>query len=357
MAQSERRVSKRKLLDRLTYIDIAGGNGGVVTDVSEGGLGFRVIAPIEKAAAVRFVLSGHSTGIEGAGNVAWIDDSRKIGGLTFTEFPEEIREQVRNWPLLTQLPLEPFAGVRTPAGTRAPALHYGVPYTPEQAAVDDAATVDGAAAVDNGGSYYKQYFPDDDSQMDALGKRSQLLRVIGISSLAAVLAVLFYFTYRDAQKSPAHPTPAGPSQQSAATTPPASSNSSSQVAPPRNAAGKPDLGSATLPRGSAESRAAGEPTPSNAGRLAPQDTPVLHESEADESLILVVQVAAVAQQADAYQILSALQQKHFSAFISPPVNDTLYRVQLGPYQTPEDARASVTALEKAGYKPFIVISK
>jgi cell division septation protein DedD len=61
----------------------------------------------------------------------------------------------------------------------------------------------------------------------------------------------------------------------------------------------------------------------------------------------------VTQEADAYRVLDALRQKNFVAFISQPVNDGFYRVQLGPYETHKAARASVEALEQAGYKPFV----
>lgn len=353
MEQQDRRRSERKTLGRLTYMDITGGNGGVVTDVSEGGLGFRAVAPIEKTATVRFVLSGHSNAVEGAGNVVWTDDSRRTGGLSFTEFPAEIREQIRHWPLLTQLPLEPFAG-RTV--NKAPALHYGVPYAP------------GAAPESTTGNYYKQYFPDGGSSESvvAVGTRGRLLRIIGISGLALAAGMLGYVSYRQAQRRPANPNPGAPQQQvfgiesrsdsGGSITPGESSNSSDGIAPLQGSGGRPGAGGEALPNVPAPVNAKSAGPPSNA-RLAPQNAPVLHESEADQPLILVVQVAAVAQEPDAYQILNALQKKHFSAFISPPVNDALYRVQLGPYQTPEAARASVAALEKAGYKPFIVISR
>ena len=65
MAQLERRLTRRKLLERLTYIDMPGGNGGIITDVSEGGLGFHVVSPLEATGSVHFLLSGGSNRIGG----------------------------------------------------------------------------------------------------------------------------------------------------------------------------------------------------------------------------------------------------------------------------------------------------
>ena len=334
MAQAERRRSERKALDQLTYIDIAGGNGGVVTDICEDGLGFRAIAPIAKAEAVQFVLSWHSAGIQGAGNVVWTDETRRVGGLSFTEFPEEIREQIRRRPARRQLPAEPSTEGRSPD------LHYGDPYTP--GVIPDAAP----------GSYYREYFPESTEEDRAPGEPSPLLKTIKVSLVAVMIVVAAFLAFRASQK-PATSNAASAQQQAAKTSAPTASSNSPAIGLSQSGA---QTGS-EAPSVSSAANSSAAPSNSNAAQAGLNQPSVRHEVEAEQPMILVVQVAAVPQEADAYKILNALKQKHFNAFISPPVNDQLFRVQLGPYQTPEDARASVAALEKAGFKPFMVISR
>ena len=54
MIQSERRLSIRKPLERLAYISLPFNNGGIVLDVSEGGVGFHAIAPVEVDGPIHF---------------------------------------------------------------------------------------------------------------------------------------------------------------------------------------------------------------------------------------------------------------------------------------------------------------
>lgn len=335
MAQPERRLSKRKVLERLTYIDMPGGNGGVVTDVSEGGLGFHVASPLGKIGPVHFLLSGHSNRIAGTGNVVWTDHKGRTGGLSFTEFPDEIREQIRSWPFRMNLRLEPVGG----AGTLA---------------ADDLSNAAELADSAAGENYYRQYFPEVASPESTAGKHNRVLKAIGISGLAGMVGVLSYFCYREARKWEGSSKTGGPAQHTSETIMPGTiSNPSSEIALLQDAAERSDIGSATLPRIGASPNAADAPGYSNEAPPAPPVIPVQHQAAANEPEILFVQVGAVTQEADAYRLFDELRQKKFTAFISPPVNDGFYRVQLGPYQTLEAARASLKALEEAGYKPFI----
>jgi cell division septation protein DedD len=330
--QQERRGSSRKGLELLTYIDMPGGNGGIVTDISEGGLGFHVVSPLGSLGLVHFLLSGSSNRIAGAGNVVWTDERGKSGGLEFTELPAEIRAQIRDWPFRTNLRLQLSNGERPDfEGISAP---------------------EGAAAE---GSRHEADFSGLPLPEDRLGKRSRLLKTIGISSLAGMVGVLSYFYYRDSWKWPGELKTGGSSEQSAnSPTPGADSNPSSEIALLQNAAEKSDVGSETLP-GAPQAAVNEAPDPRRTSQTGQhQEASGLHKPPAaDQSVQFFVQVAAVTQEADAYKVMDALQQKNFAAFIIQAVNDGFYRVQLGPYETQEAARASLRALEQAGYKPFI----
>ncbi|PYU29375.1 MAG: hypothetical protein DMG32_00125 [Acidobacteria bacterium] len=65
---------------------------------------------------------------------------------------------------------------------------------------------------------------------------------------------------------------------------------------------------------------------------------------------VVLQVAAMARQADAVALAQALQQKKFPAFVLTPGADRYYRVQVGPYADPQSADLARQKLESQGFK-------
>lgn len=68
---------------------------------------------------------------------------------------------------------------------------------------------------------------------------------------------------------------------------------------------------------------------------------------------IMLQVAAVMHQDDALALAQALQQKKFPAFVIPPGNDKLFRVQVGPYPDSQSAAAAQKQLEAKGFKSII----
>jgi hypothetical protein len=114
MIPHERRLSLRKTPEHLAYIGLPSNNGGIVLDVSEGGVGFHAIAPVEGVGPIQFRFAIDSaTRIKAVGELAWRDATGKNGGIRFTELPDEIREQIRTWSgqsktvLLDILPSQP----------------------------------------------------------------------------------------------------------------------------------------------------------------------------------------------------------------------------------------------------------
>jgi hypothetical protein len=98
MMPQDRRVNLRKTPKHLGYLSLPPDNGGVVLDVSEGGLGFQAIAPIRAKGPIQFRFAIDSPNrIKAVGEVAWIDDTGKAGGLRFTQLPEGVREKIREW--------------------------------------------------------------------------------------------------------------------------------------------------------------------------------------------------------------------------------------------------------------------
>jgi len=98
MMPHERRLNIRKVPEHFAYLSLPFNNGGIVVDVSEGGLGFHSIAPLEADVPIHFRFAIDSaTRIRAVGELAWKDETGKTGGLRFTQLPEEIREQIRVW--------------------------------------------------------------------------------------------------------------------------------------------------------------------------------------------------------------------------------------------------------------------
>ncbi len=95
---TDRRHVPRKRLTRLAYIRIGADNGGLVSDLSERGLGFQTIAAIEREGPLRFWFTLDAADrIQATGVLAWTDETRKVGGLRFTEISDEALTQIREW--------------------------------------------------------------------------------------------------------------------------------------------------------------------------------------------------------------------------------------------------------------------
>ncbi len=110
MVTVERRRVPRTRLQGLVYIGIGTDNGGVVLDVSDGGLSFHAVACVQQDSPNHFSLSAEGRRrVEGFAEVAWNSAAGKCAGLRFTHLPEEVREQIQIWSNQPRLSL-PAAG-------------------------------------------------------------------------------------------------------------------------------------------------------------------------------------------------------------------------------------------------------
>jgi hypothetical protein len=90
----ERRQSIRVRIGQLEYIKLTSGNGGIMLDVSQDGLGFQAVAPLEES-AIRFCLSAKPADeLEALAELVWCDQTRKRGGLRFTYLPDTLQEEI-----------------------------------------------------------------------------------------------------------------------------------------------------------------------------------------------------------------------------------------------------------------------
>jgi hypothetical protein len=92
----------------IAYIGMGPENGGLVLDVSDGGLSFHSVAPVREAETINFLLSlrGHSR-IHGTGEVIWTNDMKTVCGMRFTSLSAGAREHISNWTNQSRMPVAP----------------------------------------------------------------------------------------------------------------------------------------------------------------------------------------------------------------------------------------------------------
>jgi PilZ domain len=94
----ERRRTPRTSLDEIVYVDMGPGNGGVVLNVSEGGLAFCAAVPIREPGVIQFSLLVKGKGrIASSADVMWTDKKQKTCGLRFTPSFEQSGVLLRHW--------------------------------------------------------------------------------------------------------------------------------------------------------------------------------------------------------------------------------------------------------------------
>lgn len=94
-----RRLHARRRFELLTYATFGPENGGILINLSEGGLSFQGVGIVGRDQFIRlnFTLPGMTPHIEATGQVVWSNDSGKGGGLRFLDLTEETRQRVKEW--------------------------------------------------------------------------------------------------------------------------------------------------------------------------------------------------------------------------------------------------------------------
>jgi hypothetical protein len=114
MKGMERRQTPRTTIEKHAYINIEPNNGGIVLNVSSGGLCFHSFDPVKRNGAVRIWFSDHNQRIDAEAELAWMDETQK-GGLRFKALPPEAREQIRHWMSQPTMPVVDDKVVPSPA--------------------------------------------------------------------------------------------------------------------------------------------------------------------------------------------------------------------------------------------------
>jgi PilZ domain-containing protein len=94
----ERRCIHRERPAELCYIQFEPESGGMVLNASEKGLAFHAVATVRHAGPFRLCISPNPTQrIELIAEIAWMDETKKFGGLRFTELSVDAGNQIRRW--------------------------------------------------------------------------------------------------------------------------------------------------------------------------------------------------------------------------------------------------------------------
>jgi cell division septation protein DedD len=367
MMQQERRQYSRKTLNPLPYINLPSDNGGIVLEVSEQGLRFRAIAPIEQSGPIPFSFTSRSNLVAGMGELVWFDQANKTGGLRFTELPYNALEQIRKWPQNSNL----RPGISKDLTLHIPASDESPSSSTNERGIRAAFTSKVASVLDwflpesYGSKVRESWLPALGNALAKLHARSPeayfqkhdrwLFKTTYALFLGIVISTMVYVRHREAGellirlgvRLSGGVNTLTPASTVALQDPRADDGSAykSKAEGPVAQAAPQSVSEATGK--TAEEISAGMP------RQQAQETPArLPKAEAPGKK-LIVQVAALTEEVDARELTSRLRHENFQAFVGTLPVDSFYRVMLGPFADQASARIVLGKLKKAGYNSFI----
>lgn len=96
---TDRRAHKRRRALPLAYIDLGGNNGGIVLNISAGGLAITAVEVLhqEHLPRMRFQLPQTNLRVEATGEIAWTGESKKEAGVRFVDLSDDAALQINNW--------------------------------------------------------------------------------------------------------------------------------------------------------------------------------------------------------------------------------------------------------------------
>jgi TonB family protein len=97
---SDRRAHPRQRVRALSYVQLGDGNGGIVLNISEGGIAVQAAEPLddgEGVIAMRIDVPGSRKRLEVSGEIVWVGDSRKEAGFRFVNLREDALKRIRSW--------------------------------------------------------------------------------------------------------------------------------------------------------------------------------------------------------------------------------------------------------------------
>jgi hypothetical protein len=94
----ERRSTSRQRPEELSYIQFEPEGGGIVVDASDLGLAFHAASALRQTGPMQLSVSPNPRQqIKLTAEIVWMDETKKSGGLRFTELTADVRNQIRQW--------------------------------------------------------------------------------------------------------------------------------------------------------------------------------------------------------------------------------------------------------------------
>ena len=97
---SDRRAQPRQRVRSLAYVHLGESNGGIVLNISEGGIAVQAAEALdagESPLAMRIEIPRSRKRLEVSGEIVWVGESRKEAGLRFVDLSEDALRRIRSW--------------------------------------------------------------------------------------------------------------------------------------------------------------------------------------------------------------------------------------------------------------------
>ncbi|HWF39493.1 MAG TPA: TonB family protein [Candidatus Acidoferrales bacterium] len=96
---ADRRVHPRVAIRSVAYVELDDDNGGLILNVSEGGISVQSAEMIvgERFSRIRFRLPKSENWIEAGGKLVWLGKSRKEAGIQFLDLSDDARQHIQTW--------------------------------------------------------------------------------------------------------------------------------------------------------------------------------------------------------------------------------------------------------------------
>src|SRR5271155_1257650 len=97
--ERDRRLHARQRIHSLSYVKMGDANGGIVLNISEGGISVQAAAVLDPTEPITMWLEipRVPNRLEVTGEIAWLSSSKKEAGLRFVDLPEGTLQQIRKW--------------------------------------------------------------------------------------------------------------------------------------------------------------------------------------------------------------------------------------------------------------------
>jgi len=104
----ERRTHVRRRVLSLEYIDLGSSNGGILLNLSEGGMYVQAVASLsaDDIPQIGFRLPDSGYLVKTDAKIAWVGESKKDAGIQFLNLPKEARLKIREWVAVEHPPVE-----------------------------------------------------------------------------------------------------------------------------------------------------------------------------------------------------------------------------------------------------------